>query len=61
MAASAYRHEGVTHFVVKGDTLWDVAEHYLGDPFRYPELAAVSHIRDPHWIYPGDVIRIIKK
>lgn len=61
MAASVYPHEGVTHFVVKGDTLWDVAEHYLGDPFRYPELAAVSHIRDPHWIYPGDIIRIIKK
>jgi chemotaxis signal transduction protein len=61
MVASAYLSEGVMHFVVKGDTLWDVAEHYLGDPFRYPELAAVSHIRDPHWIYPGDIIRIIKK
>jgi chemotaxis signal transduction protein/nucleoid-associated protein YgaU len=61
MVASAYPHEGVMHIVVKGDTLWDVARHYLGDPFRYPELAAVSQIRDPHWIYPNDIIRIIKK
>lgn len=49
------------HIVVRGDTLWDIAEHYLGDPFRYPELADLSRIRDPHWIYPGDVIRIIRK
>ena len=49
------------HIVVRGDTLWDIADHYLGDPFRYPELAALSHIKDPHWIYPGDVIRIIQK
>jgi len=49
-----------THIVVKGDTLWDVAERHLNDPFRYPELAEVSNILDPHWIYPGDIIRIIK-
>jgi len=49
------------HIVARGDTLWDIADHYLGDPFRYPELAALSQIKDPHWIYPGDVIRIIRK
>ena len=49
------------HIVVRGDTLWDIAAHYLGDPFRYPELAELSHIKDPHWIYPGDVIRIVRK
>ena len=48
----------ITHLVVKGDTLWDIAEKYLGDPFRYPELAELSNIKDPHWIYPGDIIRI---
>ena len=51
----------LVHIVVKGDTLWDIAEHYLGNPFRYPELAELSHIKDPHWIYPGDVIRIVRK
>jgi purine-binding chemotaxis protein CheW len=49
------------HIVVRGDTLWDIAKHFLGDPFRYPELAKLSHINDPHWIYPGDVIRIVRK
>ena len=51
----------VTHMVVRGDTLWDIAQTYMGDPFRYPELAKLSRIRDPDWIYPGDVVRIIKK
>jgi chemotaxis signal transduction protein len=53
-------HDHIIHIVVKGDTLWDVSERHLNDPFRYSELAAFSHISDPHWIYPGDVIRIIK-
>jgi nucleoid-associated protein YgaU len=51
----------ITHRVIPGDTLWDIAEHYLGDPFQYPELARLSQIRNPDLIYPGDIIRIIKK
>ena len=51
----------VIHIVVKGDTLWDIAAKYLGDPFRYPELAKLSRINDPDLIYPGDRIRITKK
>jgi chemotaxis signal transduction protein len=53
-------HNHIIHVVVKGDTLWDVSKRHLNDPFRYSELAALSNISDPHWIYPGDVIRIIK-
>lgn len=48
-----------THTVVKGDTLWHITRRYLDNPHRYPELAAASHINNPHRIYPGDVIRII--
>ena len=52
----------IMHIVVEGDTLWDIAARYLGDPFRYPELAKLSRINDPDLIYPGDLIRItIKK
>lgn len=51
----------IMHFVVKGDTLWDIAARYLGDPFLYPELAKLSRINDPDLIYPGDIIRIIIK
>lgn len=48
----------ITHIVVKGDTLWDISEKYHGDPFRYPELAADSNVKNPDLIYPGDVITI---
>ena len=51
----------IIHIVVKGDTLWDISAKYLGNPFRYPELAKLSRINDPDLIYPGDIIRIIKK
>lgn len=51
----------VTHVVVKGDTLWDIAERYVKDPFRYPELARLSGIKNPDLIYPGDIVRIIEK
>ncbi|MDH5184606.1 MAG: chemotaxis protein CheW [Gammaproteobacteria bacterium] len=51
----------VTHVVVKGDTLWDIAERYVKDPFRYPELAHLSGIKNPDKIYPGDTVHIIEK
>jgi chemotaxis signal transduction protein len=50
-----------SHIVVKNDTLWQIAERYLDDPFRYPELAERSRIIDPDRIYPGDVVRIVTK
>ena len=49
------------HIVRRGDTLWDIAARYLGNPFRYHELAKLSEIRNPHLIHPGDRIRIIRK
>ncbi|MDP9333257.1 MAG: LysM peptidoglycan-binding domain-containing protein, partial [Actinomycetota bacterium] len=48
--------------VVPGDTLWDIAQRHLGDPFRWPEIYQLSEgkpqadgraLTDPHWIYPG--------
>lgn len=49
------------HVVKRGDTLWDISKQYLGNPMHYPELAKLSQISDPDWIYPGDVVRIRKK
>jgi len=43
------------HLIVPGDTLWDLAEHYYGDPYLWPQLwERNQYIRDSHWIYPGD-------
>ena len=50
----------VSHVVKKGDTLWDIANAYLKDPFRWPEVFQrnTDVVENPHWIYPGEVIRI---
>jgi len=51
--------EGTTHDVVKGDTMWDITGHYLGNPFLWPSIWKLNpQIKDAHWIYPGDTIHL---
>lgn len=51
--------EGTTHLVVKGDTLWDITGHYLGNPFQWPTIWKQNpQVKDAHWIYPGDTIHL---
>lgn len=51
----------IIHIVVKGDTLWHIAKKYVNNPYRYPELARLSKIKNPDLIYPGNRVRIIKR
>lgn len=50
----------VKHTVKRGDTLWDIAKFYLKDPFRWREVfhANTDIVKNPHWIYPGQVLTI---
>jgi hypothetical protein len=48
--------EGVeVYVIVPGDTLWDLSQRFLGDPYLWPQIWERNrYILDAHWIYPGD-------
>ena len=50
---------GEAHKVVRGDTLWDLSAKYLQDPYSWPKIWSWNpEIANPHWIYPGNVVRL---
>lgn len=53
---------GLYYTIQKGDTLWDLSQHFNDTPWMWPELWKENdQIPNPHWIYPGERIRLYHK
>jgi hypothetical protein len=53
---------GFYYTIQKGDTLWDLSQHFSDSPWLWPELWEDNdQITNPHWIFPGERIRLYKK
>ncbi|QRX84012.1 LysM peptidoglycan-binding domain-containing protein [Glaciimonas sp. PAMC28666] len=46
------------HVVVRGDTLWGISGHFLQNAWCWPQVWGMNReqIRNPHWIYPGQIV-----
>jgi hypothetical protein len=47
------------HIVKKGDTLWGITGEHFDDPRDWPRVWSYNpQLQNPHWIYPGDQLRL---
>ncbi len=53
------KEEAIIYTVKQGDTLWDISQRFIKDPYYWPNLWSNNPaIGNPHLIYPGQKLRI---
>jgi len=53
---------GFYYTVQEGDTLWDLSQRFSDSPWLWPDLwQGNKQIPNPHWIYPGERIRLFHR
>lgn len=54
--------DGFYYTIQKGDTLWDLSQRFNNSPWLWPDLwSENTQITNPHWLYPGERIRLERK
>jgi hypothetical protein len=45
--------------VKHGDTLWAICDTFFQNPYQWPRIWSYNpQIQNPHWIYPGDEVKL---
>ena len=61
ISASPREPQAQMYSVRSGDTLYDICEQQLGDPYQWPRIWSYNeNITNPNWIYPGDSIWLVE-
>jgi len=49
---------GTTYTVVRGDTLWDIAERAYGSGYKWVDIARANNLQNPDLIHRGNVFTL---
>lgn len=48
-----------SYTVKRGDTLWGICDTFFRNPYQWPRIWSFNpQIQNPHWIYPGDEVKL---
>jgi LysM domain len=59
LQAPAPTGETQEYVIQRGDTLWDLSQKFLANPWYWPKIWSLNpYIENPHWIYPGNKLKV---